>query len=237
MSKDKFKSLPEIEGRGRKPGFSKERRRVTGDEIKELFKNTFIMLAITVVAGSVLGLVYEKTKEPIAIQEAETKQRACRVVFRNAAGFSDSVKSEYTTAENFAELYPNVDVTDCMRAFDDNGDMAGYVIEVVTHEGYGGDIDFYVGISNDGTVNGISFISISETAGLGMRADEVLSPQFVNRKADRFEVTKNGVEKENDIDAISSATITSKAVTGGVNAALEYFYNTLMGGAENESSR
>lgn len=235
MSKDKFKSLPEIEGRGRRPGFSKEHRKITKDEVIESLRNTFIMLAITVVAGSVLGIVYEKTKDPIAVMEARTRQNACRKVFYNAAEFSDSVLEDNRPAEGFESNYPGAEITDCILALDDNGDTAGYVIEVVSHEGYGGDIDFYVGISNDGTVNGISFISISETAGLGMRADEVLSPQFHNRRAEWFEVTKNGVEKENDIDAISSATITSKAVTGGVNAALEYFYNTLSGGAGYES--
>ncbi|MCR5279233.1 MAG: RnfABCDGE type electron transport complex subunit G [Lachnospiraceae bacterium] len=221
--------MPEIEGKRRRPGFSKERR-VTKDEILELLKNTFIMLAITVIAGGILGFVYEQTKAPIAAMELRTRQNACRKVFYSASDFSDSVISEFTLADNFKELYPGVDITDCIRAFDENNQFAGYVIEVVTHEGYGGDIDFYVGISNDGTVNGISFISISETAGLGMRADEVLTPQFRNRLADHFEVTKNGAVKENDIDAISSATITSKAVVGGVNAALEYFFNTLNGG-------
>ncbi len=236
MSKDVFKSMPEIEGRkNRKPGFSKEKRHIDSGEIIEMLRNTFIMLAITVIAGGILGIVYEQTKAPIAAMEIRTKQNACRKVFYNAYEFSNSVLSEYELAPDFKELFPGVDVIDCMRAMDQEGNNLGFVIEILTHEGYGGDIDFYVGISNDGTVNGISFISISETAGLGMRADEVLSPQFHNRLADNFVVTKGGAATENEIDAISSATITSKAVVGGVNAALEYFYKTLSGGEGYES--
>ncbi len=226
--------MPEIEGRKpRRPGFKKgERKRIEKSQIIEMFKNTFIMLAIAVVAGGVLGFVYEQTKAPIAEMEQRTKQNACRKVFYNAASFSETVINEYPVTDEFRELWNKVDITNCMKAEDGDGNLLGYVVEVVTHEGYGGDIDFYVGISLDGTVNGISFIEISETAGLGMRADEVLSPQFKNRLSDRFVVTKNGAASDEEIDAISSATITSKAVVGGVNAALDYFRMILGGGGD-----
>ena len=254
LSKDVFKSVAEIEraekrkeealekkNSGRR---AKERRRperpsgsrkkVTVDEILELIKNTFIILAITVVAGGILGLVYEKTKDPIAAMELKTRQNACRKVFLNAADFSDSVIDSVAIADDTKAKFKGVDIKDCIEALGTEGELLGYVIEVVSHEGYGGDIDFYVGISLDGTVNGISFIEISETAGLGMRADEVLSPQFKNRFAEEFRVTKSGASSVDEIDAISSATITSKAVTGGVNAALIVFRESLEGGAKDE---
>ena len=86
---------------------------------------------------------------------------------------------------------------------------------------------------SDGTINGISILSISETAGLGMRATE---PKFYNQYAekntDRFYVSKDGGEGE-PIDALSGATITSRAVTGAVNTALGY-YQTALGGSGNE---
>ena len=66
-------------------------------------------------------------------------------------------------------------------------------------DGYGGNIQISVGIMNDGTVNGISILSIGETAGLGMRATE---PEFYNqyaeKKTDKFYVAKDGGENEPD---------------------------------------
>ena len=76
-------------------------------------------------------------------------------------------------------------------------------------------------VKEDGTVNGISFLSISETAGLGMKADtDEFKGQFADRNAASFSVTKTGASADNEIDAISGATITTNAVTKGVNAGL-----------------
>ena len=106
-----------------------------------------------------------------------------------------------------------------------DGSEAGYVITVTDKDGYGGDIQITVGIMSDGTVNGISFLSISETAGLGMKATEPsFYNQYVNKQADKFVVSKDGGDGE-QIDALSGATITSRAVTGAVNAALGYYQN------------
>ena len=110
------------------------------------------------------------------------------------------------------------------------GALAGYVLIVTDHEGYGGDIKLAMGVQLDGTLNGISFLSISETAGLGMRADEVLAPQLVDKKVEKFAYTKTGKTSENEIDAISGATITTNAVTNGVNGGLSFFRTALEGG-------
>ena len=119
-------------------------------------------------------------------------------------------------------------------AKDSAGSTIGYVITVTTKEGYGGDIQFTMGVREDGTVNGISLLSISETAGLGMRADEVLKPQFAGKQVEKFSYTKSGATADNQIDAISGATITTNAVTNGVNAGLYYFRTVLGGGSANE---
>ena len=108
------------------------------------------------------------------------------------------------------------------------------MLTITTKEGYGGDIQFTIGVRMDGTVNGMSLLAISETAGLGMRAEEVLKPQFANKQVEKFEYTKCGATSDNQIDAISGATITTNAVTNGVNAGLYYFQTELKGGSENE---
>lgn len=202
--------------------------------MKEMIKNTAILLVITIVAGLVLGLVYQITKDPIALQEAKKKQEACQEVFPDAASF-ETIEVADVNSSGWTEAgYAQESIDEVMSAEDDAGGLLGYVITVTTHEGYGGDIQFSIGIRLDGTINGVSILSISETAGLGMRADEVLKPQFAGKQAEKFEYTKSGATSENQIDAISGATITTNAVTNGVNAGLYYFQTQLGGGSADE---
>ena len=202
--------------------------------MKEMIKNTAILLIITVVAGLVLGLVYQVTKDPIAEQEARKKQEACQEVFQDAASF-ETIEVNAVNAEEWAAAgYAQESIDEVMGAMDAYGSLLGYVITVTTKEGYGGDIQFSVGVRADGTVGGMSILSISETAGLGMRAEEVLKPQFAGKQVSRFVYTKSGAASEEQIDAISGATITTNAVTNGVNAGLYYFQTQLGGGSGNE---
>lgn len=208
-----------------------------------MVKDAFILFAITLIAGLVLGAVYQVTKEPIAMQKEKAKQEACMEVFQDAASFEEiavlAAEGSDAAAQPDGTLLPDgwtemgfagVDIGEAMKAYDAGGSLLGYVITVNDHEGYGGDIEFMMGIRLDGTLNGISLLAISETAGLGMRAEEVLKPQFVNINAENFEYVKSGKTAENQIDAISGATITTNAVTNGVNAGLYYFREMLMEG-------
>lgn len=202
--------------------------------MKEMMKNTGIMVAITLIAGLLLGIVYQVTKEPIAVQEAKAKQEACQEVFADAASF-EAVKVAAVEEGAWSSAgYGQETIDEVMMAKDSAGETLGYVVTVTTKEGYGGDIRFTVGVRMDGTVNGISILSIAETAGLGMRAEEVLKPQFADKNVEKFEYTKSGATSEAQVDAISGATITTNAVTNGVNAGLYYFQTQLKGGSENE---
>ena len=109
------------------------------------------------------------------------------------------------------------------------------MIILTSHDGYNGDIQFSMGLRKDGTLNGISLLAISETPGLGMRAEEVLKPQFAEKQVAGFSYTKSGAVSDDQIDAISGATITTNAVVESVNAGLWYFQNVLEGGTGNES--
>ena len=116
-------------------------------------------------------------------------------------------------------------ISSAVEAVDASGKALGYIFNITTSKGYGGDIQLTVGIQSDGTVSGYSVLSISETAGLGMKATEPsFYNQYVNKQADKFVVSKDGGDGE-QIDALSGATITSRAVTGAVNAALGYYQN------------
>lgn len=202
--------------------------------MKNMLKDTAILLIITLISGAILGFVYELTKDPIAAQEEKAKQEAFREVFTDASSFEAVADQDEAamTAVVAQGGFAQTSVNEVAKAVDGSGSVLGYVITVTSHEGYGGDIKFSMGIRADGTLNGISILSISETAGLGMRAEEVLKPQFAGKQVDQFSVTKNGAVSEDQIDAISGATITSKAVTNAVNAGMYYYQNELEGGVQ-----
>ena len=205
----------------------------------EMLKNAGILFAITLLAGIALGFIHELTKEPIAHQQELKVQRACAEVFSQASAFQEVNPFELPTAlgsslligvaaEHNAEL--GAEVGEVYRALSQDGSLIGYVLKVTTKEGYGGNIELMVGITMEGSISGISILSISETPGLGMQAGDVLVPQFAGRTAEAFVYTKTGAAAENEIDAISGATITTRAVTNAVNAGLFYFEILLKGG-------
>ena len=193
---------------------------------KNLVMDCIKLCVITLVAGLLLGIVYNVTKNPIAAQEAKTKQAAYKTVFTNADKFEE-VKVDQKDVKAVLkknDLAQNT-ISEVVKAVDKSGKQLGYVFSVTNPDGYGGDITLSVGIRNDGTVNGYETLSISETAGLGMKAKEPeFKSNFKNKKADRFEVVKDGSGKNDDskVDAISGATITSRAVTSAVNSCVAY---------------
>ena len=195
-----------------------------------MIKNAMILFAITLVAGVLLGLVYQVTKDPIAYQEKLAQDRANQSVFAAASTFDDAAVDEAGAAAVTSE-HTGVTIESVKEAKDSSGASLGYVIQVKS-KGYGDFITYTVGIANDGNVNGISIIKIAETPGLGMNAEKVIVPQFKDKAETNFTVVKNGQlsDESTQIEAISGATITSRAITEGVNAAISYFDNVLKGG-------
>ena len=166
--------------------------------ISYVVKLTGTLLLISVVVAGLLGLVNHIT--------------AGRIEAINAAKTAASMQ-EVLPADTYEALpYTGADpLVKAMYA----GDRGGYVVEV-TPSGFGGEIDMVVGISEDGTVSGVSMISMSETSGLGANASkDSFRSQYVGTTG-TLAVSKDGGE----IDALTGATITSRAVTAGVNAAL-----------------
>ena len=191
----------------------------------KIIKDALALTLITLVAGLALGGVYEITKDPIAKQEAQAKAEAYEQVFTDAAAF-EAVEMDDTLTKTIRdqldqEGYKAQSIEEVMRAEDQSGETLGYAFAVVTSEGYGGDIRFSMGVQNDGTLNGISILSIGETAGLGMNADTpAFKDQFVGKQVEKLQYTKNGATQDDEINAISGATVTTNAMTNGVNAGL-----------------
>lgn len=200
--------------------------------MKNIIKDALILFTITLIAGLLLGFVYELTEEPREKQAEIKKNNAYKTVFADYysdLNIDDAKFNEYdiSSSEILKEYLDKAGYTEKVVTIDEvvsaeiDDKMLGYVVTVTSKEGYGGDISFTVGVTIDGTVTGLSFLSISETAGLGMKAeDESFIRQYVGKKGGDFVVDKdNTAGLSNEIDAISGATVTTRAVTKGVNAA------------------
>lgn len=200
--------------------------------MNRILKEGLILFAITVIAGAALGGVYSITKNPIAAAQVKAEQQAYQSVMPDASEF---VEDESVSVENANKAIADAGITGTemkkvLVGKDASGAVVGYVMNVSNMEGYGGEVNFTVGILADGTVTGYETLINNETAGLGQKAKEAsFSDQFKNKKVEQFTVTKSGATSDDQIDAISGATITSNAMTKGMNACLAYFKT--LGGA------
>ena len=202
--------------------------------MKSAVKNVITLTIITVVAGFLLGYVYDITKQPIADMQEKTKQEAYQKVFASASSFEEDSSIDISAGDSVVANagIEGVSINEALLAKDASGNLLGYVITATSHEGYGGDIKISMGIDLNGCMLGVEVLEISETAGLGMKADtDDFKNQFRDKTVNQFVYTKTGATQDFEIDAISGATFTTKAFTNAVNAGLAFF--EYIGGATN----
>lgn len=180
--------------------------------MKEILKPAFRLFVIAFIAAALLGGTYILTKDPIAEQELAAQTAARRTVISEAENFE---KVEIELPEEYAsiqEIYTGKNAS---------GEIVGYTF-TLTAKGYKPGISLTLGIYPDGTVSALYVGSNEESPGLGANAGK---PEFYEQfsgKTAGLTVTK-GVPGENEISAISGATITSKGITNAVDLALECF--------------
>ncbi|MGQ9778964.1 MAG: RnfABCDGE type electron transport complex subunit G [Bacillota bacterium] len=181
-------------------------------------RNQFGRLAVTLMliagfAAGALALVDSFTAPRIAKAKAEALERALTEALPGAAAFKEDRKllAAVKKEREFAI------VTAVYRAAASDGSPAGLVV-TVTPRGYGGPIELMVGLRRDGTLAAVRVLAQSETPGLGSKvAEEDFLRGFRGAKAgERLAVNKDGGR----INAVAGATISSRAVTQGVNVAL-----------------
>ncbi len=176
-------------------------------KVKEIVVPALSLFIICIVVTALLGLTNAVTAPKIEELAVETQEAAKKEVLADAASFGEA---EQTQLDGTAYTY--------YKGLAADGSVIGYVVETVS-KGYGGDISLMVGVGADGTVQGVSILSINETAGLGMNAE---NPEFLDQfigKSGTIGVQKNG-SSDTEIQALTGATITSKAMADGVNQAL-----------------
>ena len=182
-----------------------------------------ILFTICAVAALALGLTNQVTAPIIEQRNIQANNESRQVVLPGATEFTQMDNSVFSNIEGLedgivAEVYEGKN----------GSEVVGYTIKTLP-KGYGGKIELIVGISKDGVVTGTNIGSMSETPGLGSKASEPkFNDQFKGKPAtDELNVVKGSASTENEIQAISGATITSKAVTDGVNAAIEVYNSSL----------
>ena len=186
-----------------------------------IIKLTVTLFVTCVVVAGALGLVNSVTEGPIAdINKANTEAAMKQVVADpDNSEFSD--KLELTEEMTAAATAGGGSVTEAY-AVTVNGESDGYALKIVA-SGSQGNIEMMVGVDGEGTVTGVSIVDNSETAGIGSKVidNEPLASgvpvleQFEGKSEADMPLTVGS-----NVDAISGATVSTKGVTSGVNAAL-----------------
>ncbi len=184
---------------------------MTKKDILGIVKTSAILLLICLVITALLAVTNKYTKKPIADIAKKTEQETMQKIVPAKSYEQKSVDyNNETYTVNIAK---------------DGEDVKGYVFSLKS-KGYGGDISVMTGIGTDGKVIAVSIVDASnETPGLGQNVTKESFYSQYSGKTDNIEVVKSNAD-ENQITAVTGATISSKAVTRAVNTALEVFYNS-----------
>lgn len=164
--------------------------------MREILNLGWRLLVIALIAGLALGVVHAITEEPIAEQAKLAAEAARRKVLP------------------LADTFTYVEEADLYIGSNASNEPIGYVASGIC-KGFGGEIEVTVGVDLDGVIRGVNVggSNFSETAGLGAKTkDASWREQFIGESAP-VAITKDG----GNIDAIASATISSRAVTDEVD--------------------
>ena len=174
---------------------------------KQIIKPVLILLALCMVVSAAISVTNFFT-EAIIIAHGDEK-----ITHNIALLLPATIETIETECDAFTYY-------DCMGA---DGELLGRAY-LINAKGYGGPISLMVGIKSDGILAGISILSSSETPGLGKKAENAeFLGQFINKDVDAFSVVKGMMNANDQISAISGATISTKAITDAINTVLAHF--------------
>jgi electron transport complex protein RnfG len=187
--------------------------------MQEIIKPAVALLAITIVASALLGFVHDITEEPIEAQRVANETNAVKAVFPSTTDVEDIPYEAPATSS-------------VIRAAEvkEGDEVIGYAV-YASPSGYGGPVSMMVGLYTNGSIAGVQVLSHQETPGLGANA---ANPSFLdNFKDANFDlmVTKKAPNDKNEIQAITSATITSTAIVKGANDARQ-LWGIIAGGSQ-----
>jgi RnfABCDGE-type electron transport complex D subunit len=194
--------------------------------LKRIPKPVIALTIIAVLAGLALSGVFSVTKGPIEANELAKKRESYKIVCETAADFKDvdaaSKAIEALGGGSYGgSKFGSTTVDEVLEAVDANGSTVGYVFAITNRNAYNPPLKLALGVDPEGKILKIAFIELNETPGKGSKADE---PAF----KDLFV----GQTSTENVDTISGATVTSKAVKNAVNAGLDFFQNVIMEGGK-----
>jgi electron transport complex protein RnfG len=187
--------------------------------IDSSLKNMLLtLLIITAISGTSLGFVYKMTKEPIAAAKAKKQQEAIKLVVPE---FTNNPAEDVVEVTSKDEGFP-------IKIFPARKDdkLVGVAVETMTNKGFGGDVKLMVGFKPDGTIINYQVLEHKETPGLGTKMDLWFMTDKGNQSVigknpatNKLTVSKDGGE----VDAITAATISSRAFLDAVRVGYETF--------------
>lgn len=208
----------------------------TGKKGLNIPKSAVILCAITLIAGLALSGVFGLTKDTIEEQQLKAQAESFKAVCPEAEEFelneAASKAIEELAGATYGTEFGKVLINNAFEGVDASGNTVGYVLSVTSKDGFDGDISLSLGLQADGTINGIAFTELNETAGMGMRCEEPeFKDQFNGRNVPKFTLNKSGgASSDEEINSVSGASISSGAVVNAVNAALDFFENVIKEG-------
>lgn len=188
--------------------------------MKENLKLAIILAVIVGTCTALLAFTHAITKDPIENTRIENERNAMKEVMASATDFE---KIDIVSPDS------NSTILEINKAVN-GSETVGYTFSVNT-KGYGGFVNFLVGIDESSNLTGMKVLTHGETPGLGANsATEDFQSQFVDKPTENgISYVKGGEPKENEISAITGATITTEAITTGINDAINYYNENLKG--------
>ncbi|MDO5649912.1 MAG: FMN-binding protein [Gallicola sp.] len=184
--------------------------------MKETVNLALRLFIITAIAGLLLGFVNSTTAPVIAQQEQEKLQQALGKTYPGAEEFNPIEADKLTALQG-----ENPNIQQVYKA-GNGGTTEGYVFDVLGRGGYGGDINFVVGVNGETKeIVGYDVLKSAETPGLGSQiAEEPFVGTVVGNTMNEPMVSAQDPSGDNDVQAISGTTISVNAILDGLNAAV-----------------
>lgn len=184
--------------------------------MKETINLAVRLFIITAVAGLLLAFVNSTTAPVIAQQEADKLQAALSSTYPDAEEFIPIDEGKLTSVQ---EENPNIQqVYEAKKG----GETEGFVFDVLGRGGYGGDIQFVVGVNGESKeIIGYDVLRSAETPGLGTQvSEEPFKGTVIGNTMNEPLVAAQDPSADNDVQAISGTTISVNAILDGLNAAV-----------------
>lgn len=182
-----------------------------------MIKLGLVLLIICAISAFILGVTNDYTQGIIQARAHEENVAAIKVLLPEAEEFELVEDANVTGVTDIVEVYQGTK----------NGEVIGYTVKS-NPQGYAGRVDILIGISIDGIITGAKVGDNTETPGLGTRiADAAFINQFLDKATtNEFQVTKDP-QRENDIETVTGATVSSEAVARGINRSTQLFEEVL----------